>query len=237
MEFTNSPLVSYKLLSPHNSGTRVYPISRITPHHVVGLMSVEALGKEFNGTRQASSNYGIGPDGRIGLYVPESNRSWCSGSWDNDQKAVCIECADSPTYPYVFPDIVYERLIELCVDICRRNGKDKLLWLGDKEKTLAYQPAENEMVLTMHKWLAATACPGKWMEDHMGDLAQKVTAELQKKEKDNTPASWAKSSVNWAVNNGIIAGDANGDLMLKSYPTREQLCVILKRLYDLVRPN
>lgn len=231
MEFSNSPLVSYKLLSPHNSGTRIYPISRITPHHVVGLMSVEALGKEFNGTRQASSNYGIGPDGRIGLYVPESNRAWTSGSWDNDQKAVTIECADSPTYPYVFPDVVYERLIELCVDICRRNGKDKLLWLGDKEKTLAYQPAENEMVLTMHKWLAATACPGKWMEDHMGDLAQKVTAELQKNEPDNTPAKWAAEDVAWAVESGILVGDSNGDLMLRTPLTTERFCVMLHR-YD-----
>lgn len=180
MSFTNSPLVEYTRLSPHNSGTRVYPITRITPHHVVGLMSVEALGAEFCGTRQASSNYGIGKDGRVALYVPESNRAWTSGSWDNDQRAVTIECADEPTYPYKFPDVVYNRLVELCADICRRNGKTKLVWISDKTKALAYQPKSNEMLLTLHKWLAATACPGKWLEDHMADLAEKVNAELAK---------------------------------------------------------
>lgn len=186
MEFTNSPLVDYKKLSPYNSGTRVYPITRITPHHVVGLLSVEALGTEFSGARQASSNYGIGPDGRVGMYVPEGCRSFCSSSWDNDQRGVTIECSDYPTYPYIFPDAVYEKLIVLCADICRRNGKKKLLWLGTKEKSLAYQPKDDEMVLTMHKFFSNTQCPGNWMESHMGDLAEKVTAILEKDTEANT---------------------------------------------------
>ena len=178
MAFSNSTLVEYKRLSPHNSGERVYPITRITPHHVVGLMSVEALGAEFCGTRQASSNYGIGADGRVALYVPESCRAWTSSSWDNDQRAVTIECSDYPTYPYTFPDVVYNKLIDLCVDICQRNGKKKLLWLGTKEKSLAYQPKDDEMVLTMHKFFLNTQCPGAFMESRMGDLAEKVTARL-----------------------------------------------------------
>lgn len=227
---SNSPLVDFTHYSPHHSGKKQYPITRITPHHVVGLMSVEALGKEFDGTRQASSNYGIGPDGRIGLYVDEANRAWTSGSADNDNRAVTIECADYPSYPYEFPEVVYKRLIDLCVDICKRYGKKKLLWLGDKGKTLAYEPKADEMVLTVHRWLASTACPGEWLMQHMADLAEQVTAKLHVN--DNTPAGWAKDAVNWAVQNGLLVGDNRSDLMLHSPITREQFCVMLKRYHD-----
>jgi hypothetical protein len=151
----------------------------ITPHCVVGQCSVETLGNIFLPTsRQASSNYGIGVDGRVGMYVEEKNRSWCSSSNANDQRAVTIECASDNTEPYAFKDVVYQRLIELCTDICRRNGKTKLLWLGDKAKTLNYTPKSDEMVLTVHRWFANKSCPGNWMYARMGDLASKVTAAL-----------------------------------------------------------
>ena len=67
---------------------------------------------------------------------------------------------------------------KLCVDICKRNGKKKLLWLGDKDKTLSYEPKSDEMVLTVHRWFANKSCPGSWMYARMGDLAAKVTAQL-----------------------------------------------------------
>ncbi len=179
MAYTNSSLVSYTKLSPNNSGQRTHSIDRITPHCVVGQCSVETLGNIFLPTsRQASSNYGIGVDGRVGMYVEEKNRSWCSSSAANDQRAVTIECASDTTEPYAFKDVVYNRLIELCTDICRRNGKTKLLWLGDKTKTLNYTPASDEMVLTVHRWFANKSCPGNWMYARMGDLAEKVTAAL-----------------------------------------------------------
>lgn len=177
--FTNSPLVSYTKLSPNHSGRRTHAIDRITPHCVVGQCSVETLGNIFaSKERRASSNYGIGADGRIGMYVEEKNRSWCSSSSENDQRAVTIECASDASHPYAFKDIVYNKLIELCVDICKRNGKTKLLWLGDKTKTLNYQPKPDEMVLTVHRWFANKSCPGDWMYARMGDLAAKVTAKL-----------------------------------------------------------
>lgn len=179
MAYTNSPLVSYTKLSPNHSGQRTHSIDRITPHCVVGQCSVETLGNIFLPTsRQASSNYGIGVDGRVGMYVEEKNRSWCSSSNANDQRAVTIECASDNTEPYAFKDVVYKRLIELCTDICRRNGKTKLLWLGDKTKTLSYTPKSDEMVLTVHRWFANKSCPGNWMYARMGDLASKVTAAL-----------------------------------------------------------
>ena len=179
MAYTNSPLVSYAKLSPNHSGQRTHSIDRITPHCVVGQCSVETLGNVFLPTsRQASSNYGIGVDGRVGMYVEEKNRSWCSSSAANDQRAITIECASDNTEPYAFKDVVYQRLIELCTDICKRNGKTKLLWLGDKTKTLNYSPKGDEMVLTVHRWFANKSCPGNWMYARMGDLASKVTAAL-----------------------------------------------------------
>lgn len=179
MGYTNSPLVSYTKLSPNHSGQRTHIIDRITPHCVVGQCSVETLGNIFAPTeRQASCNYGIGADGRVGMYCEEKNRSWCSSSNANDQRAITIECASDTSAPYAFKDVVYNKLIELCVDICKRNGKTKLLWLGDKDKTLAYNPAANEMVLTVHRWFANKSCPGDWMYQRMDDLAAKVTAKL-----------------------------------------------------------
>lgn len=179
MAYTNSPLVSYTQLSPNHSGQRTHAIDRITPHCVVGQCSVETLGRIFlPASRQASCNYGIGEDGRVGMYVEEKNRSWCSSSNANDQRAVTIECASDTTSPYAFKDVVYQKLITLCVDICKRNGKKKLLWLGDRDKTLNYSPAADEMVLTVHRWFANKSCPGDWMYARMGDLAAKVTAAL-----------------------------------------------------------
>ena len=179
MAYTNSSLVSYTKLSPNHSGLRTHSIDRITPHCVVGQCSVETLGNIFLPTsRQASCNYGIGVDGRVGMYVEEKNRSWCSSSSANDQRAVTIECASDTTEPYAFKDVVYQTLIKLCADICKRNGKKKLLWLGDKDKTLSYEPKSDEMVLTVHRWFANKSCPGSWMYARMGDLAAKVTAQL-----------------------------------------------------------
>ena len=181
MAYTNSSLVSYTKLSPNNSGTRTHSIDRITPHCVVGQCSVETLGNIFlPKSKQASSNYGIGADGRVGMYVEEKTRSWCSSSNANDQRAVTIECASDTTAPYAFKDVVYKKLIELCTDICKRNGKTKLLWFGDKNKTLNYTPKSDEMVLTVHRWFANKSCPGDWMYARMGDLASKVTSELNK---------------------------------------------------------
>ena len=179
MAYTNSSLVSYTKLSPNHSGQRTHSIDRITPHCVVGQCSVETLGSIFYPTsRQASCQYGIGPDGRIGMYVEEKNRSWCSSSNANDQRAITIECASDTTEPYAMNSKVYDALIKLCVDICKRNGKKKLIWLGDKDKTLNYNPKSDEMVITVHRWFANKSCPGNWLYARLGDLAAKVTAQL-----------------------------------------------------------
>ena len=184
---SNSSLVNYTKLSPCHSGQRTHIIDRITPHCVVGQSSVEALGNLFSqASRQVSCNYGIGYDGKVGMYVEEKNRSWCSSSNANDQRAVTIECASDASAPYAFKDVVYKKLITLCIDICKRNGKTKLIWFGDKDKTLNYTPKSNEMVLTVHRWFANKSCPGDWMYSRMGELASKVTAQLEEKKSDIT---------------------------------------------------
>ena len=176
---SNSKLVTYALLSPNHSGKRTMAIDRITPHCVVGQLTAAGICGCFTSSSvQASCNYGIGKDGDIGLCVDEGNRSWCTSSNANDQRAVTIECASDKTHPYAFTSKCYNALVNLCVDICKRNGKKKLLWFGDKSKTLNYSPKSDEMVLTVHRWFANKACPGDWMYSRMGDLAQKVTALL-----------------------------------------------------------
>ena len=177
---SNSTLATYKKLSPNNSGKRTHKIDRITPHCVVGQLSVETLGGLFaKSSYKASCNYAIGTDGRVALIVEESMRSWCSSSNANDQRAVTIECASDKTSPYAFNATVYAKLIDLCVDICKRNGKTKLLWISDKAKALAYEPRDGEMLLTVHRWFANKSCPGDWLMARMGDLASKVTARLE----------------------------------------------------------
>ena len=178
MAYTNSSLVKYTSLSPNHSGQRTHSIDRITPHCVVGQLTAEGICACFPKGREASCNYGIGKDGKVALCVEEKNRSWCSSSAENDQRAVTIECASDSTAPYAFNTAVYNALIELCVDICKRNGKNKLLWLGDKTKTLNYAPKSGEMVLTVHRWFANKSCPGDWMYSRMGDLATTVTKRL-----------------------------------------------------------
>lgn len=175
---SNSSLVNVTMLSPNHSGKRTKSICRISPHCVVGQLTAEGIGSCFPAGRQASCNYGIGKDGRVVLVVDEANRSWCTSSNDNDQQAVTIECASGTTEPYAFNDVVYNKLIDLCVDICKRNGKKKLIWIADKNTALAYKPASTEMQITVHRWFANKSCPGNWLMGKMTDLVAKVNQKL-----------------------------------------------------------
>lgn len=184
MAYSNSPLVKCTILSPNCNSPRNHAIDTITIHEVWGQMSAEALGQLFVLTsRQASSNYGIGSDGRVGLYVNESDRAWTSGSWENDHRAVTIECSNDRTYPYAVNAAAYESLIKLCADICKRNGKNKMIWCGSLSATNARSFKSTEMRMTLHKWFQATDCPGYWLETHMGEIADRVNSILSGKEK------------------------------------------------------
>lgn len=164
---SNSSLVSYINLSPNYSEGRNHIIDRITPHYCGGDCSVEGLGEIFAPTsRRASSNYGIGSDGRVGMYVEEHNRAWTSGSSYNDNRAVTIECANLADGSLT--DECWNGLVDLCVDICQRNGIEKLVYTGDDSGNL-----------TMHKWYDDTDCPGPWLSYKFDDLANEVNDVLQ----------------------------------------------------------
>ena len=215
---SNSSLVNVVRLSPNHSGTRTHTIDRITPHCVVGQLDAETIGNCFASRNiEASCNYGIGKDGRVVLVVDENKRSWCSSSSANDQRAVTIECASDMTAPYAFNSAVYNKLIVLCADICKRNGKNKLIWIADKNKALNYTPKSNEMLLTVHRWFANKSCPGDWMYARMGDLASKVTAKLgggKTPEKPEVKPEPQPSGALYRVQVGAYSVKANADVQL-----------------------
>lgn len=174
---SNSSLISYTKISPNKTCPRNHTIDTITIHCVVGQLSVETLGNVFApASRQASSNYGIGSDGRIAMYVEEKDRSWCSSSTSNDNRAITIECASDSVHPYSINSKVYASLIKLCADICQRNNIKELKWKADK--SLIGQPDKQN--LTVHRWFSSTACPGDYIYNRLGQIAADVNAILNK---------------------------------------------------------
>lgn len=172
---SNSPLVSYTKISPNRTSPRNHAIDTITIHCVVGQCTVETLGNIFAPTsRQASSNYGVGTDGKIGMYVEEKDRSWCSSNAANDHRAITIEVASDTTHPYAVNDKAYAALLDLLVDICQRNGIKKLLWKADK--SLIGKPEQQNM--TVHRWFANKACPGDYLYNRHGAIAEEVNRRL-----------------------------------------------------------
>lgn len=181
---SNSKYVNYVNLSPNCNAPRNNRINKITVHHMAGNLSVEQCGNIFaNRNRQASSNYGIGSDGRVGLYVDEANRSWCSSNGDNDHQAITIEVAnDVVGGNWHVSDVALAKLIDLCVDICERNGIDRLVFTGNASGNL-----------TLHKYFAPTLCPGPYLESKMPYIAQEVNRRLgMKNDKPSTSAYTVK---------------------------------------------
>lgn len=176
----NSPLVTYTSKSPCTYGKRTAPIERITIHVYVGQVTVERIGKSFDhASAYASCNYGIGTDGAIMLCVDEDMAAQTSSSEYNDQRAVTMECASDTTHPYKVNDKVWESILNLCTDIAKRNDKDTIVWFSDCDTALAYKPRPNELLLTVHRWFASRACPGDYLFNRMGDIAEIVTNRLQ----------------------------------------------------------
>lgn len=178
---SNSPLVKYTKISPNRTSPRNHVIDTVTIHCVVGQCSVETLGNIFEPTsRQASCNYGVGVDGRIGMYCEEKDRSWCSSSSSNDDRAITIEVASDTTHPYAVNDKAYAALIDLVTDICKRNNIKELKWKGDK--SLIGQVDKQNM--TVHRWFANKSCPGDYLYNRHGAIADEVNKRLN----TSTPA-------------------------------------------------
>lgn len=174
--FSNSLLVNYTLLSP-NYSKRTVNIDTITIHCMAFNGTVEVCGKVFQPTsKQASSNYGIGSDGRIGLYVEEKNRSWCSSNSANDNRAVTIEVANDGGAPdWHVSDKALESLIKLVIDICKRNNIKELRW--ENNKSLIGQIDRQNM--TLHRWFANKSCPGNYLVSKHPYIVEQVNNTLK----------------------------------------------------------
>lgn len=225
---TNSPLVNYTRISPNKTSPRNHAIDTITIHCVVGQATVETIGNIFAPTsRQASSNYGIGFDGRIGMYVEEKDRSWCSSSKDNDNRAITIEVASDKFHPYKINDVAYRSLINLLADICKRNNIKELKWQGNK--ALIGQVDKQNM--TVHRWFAAKSCPGDYLYNLHSQIAKEVNLKLNPpapptpKELYRIRKSWEDiksqigayanldSAINLAKERGYNVYNSKGELM------------------------
>jgi hypothetical protein len=174
---SNSPLVSYKKISPNKTSPRNHTIDTITIHCVVGQCTVETLGNIFAPTsRQASSNYGIGLDGKIGMYVEEKDRSWCTSSSSNDNRAITIEVASDTKEPYAVNQKAYSALLDLVTDICKRNGIKKLVWSTNKNERVNHLNGCN---MTVHRDYANKSCPGTYLYNKHGEIADEVNKRLE----------------------------------------------------------
>lgn len=171
---SNSKLVDYVKISPNSNNPRGNKIKKITIHHVAGDLSIEKIGDIFaSKSRKASANYGIGTDGRVGMYVEEKNRAWTSGNRDNDHQAITIEVAnDKIGGNWHVSDKALDKLIELCIDICKRNGIKELNYTGDKKGNL-----------TRHNMFQATTCPGPYLQSKFPYIANEVNKALKPKPK------------------------------------------------------
>lgn len=173
---SNSPLVDYTRISPNKNSPRNHKIDTITIHCVVGQCTVETLGNIFAPTsRQASSNYGIGTDGKIGMYVEEKDRSWCSSNAANDNRAVTIEVASDTKHPYAVNDRAFAALLDLVTDICKRNGIKKLVWSTKKADRVNHKNGCN---MTVHRDYANKSCPGDYLYNRHGEIAAEVNRRL-----------------------------------------------------------
>ena len=178
MGFTNSPLVNYTRISPCKTVNRNHSIDTITIHCVVGQCSVETIGNIFaSKSTQASSNYGIGSDGRIACYVGEDDRSWCSSNRANDNRAITIEVANDggADTGWHVSDKAYKSLIRLLVDICKRNNIAKLVWSNNKNDRVNHKNGCN---MTVHRDFANKSCPGDYLYSLHSKIAKEVNSSL-----------------------------------------------------------
>lgn len=207
---SNSPLVNYTKISPNKSSPRNHKIDTVTIHCVVGQCSVETLGNVFAPTsRQASSNYGIGYDGRIGMYVEEEDRSWCSSNAANDNRAITIDVASDTKEPYAVNAKAYAALIDLLVDICKRNGIKELVWSTNKADRVNHKNGCN---MTVHRDYANKSCPGTYLYERHAQIASEVNKRLGST--NIKPAPEKPSGGLYRVQTGAFKSKTNADTML-----------------------
>lgn len=169
-KISNSKLATSKYPAHKDNYTngRSKKIDIITPHHMAGKLTARECGFIFqNKNRKASSNYGIGYDGEIALYVNESDTSWCNSNWDSNCRSVTIEVSNSSNGGnWLVSDKSLNSLISLMADIAKRNGMGKLI----KGKNV-----------TWHSMYKNTNCPGPYLLsklDYIIEEANKINNEV-----------------------------------------------------------
>lgn len=205
---SNSPLVSYTKISPNRTSPRNHKIDTVTIHCVVGQCSVETLGNIFAPTsRQASCNYGIGADGRIGMYCEEKDRSWCSSNAANDNRAITIEVASDTKHPYAVNAKAYAALIDLLVDICKRNGIPRLVWSTSKADRVNHKNGCN---MTVHRDYANKSCPGEYLYSRHAQIASEVNKRI-----GSTDTRPQPEKVLYRVQTGAFRNKAGAEALLQ----------------------
>lgn len=196
----NSSLVSYTKISPNKTSPRISNIDTVTIHCYVGQVTVEQAAKWFSDPNcKASCNYMIDKYGKIALIVDEADRSWCSSNRANDHRAITIEVASGNMHPYKVSAAAYESLINLLVDICKRNpGIGELKWKADK--SLVGQPDKQNM--TVHRWFTDKTCPGEYLYSRHSRIAAEVNARLNLKTEDRESSGSGSSSSKATIEKG-----------------------------------
>lgn len=208
LKLSNSKLISYTKISPNRTGPRNHKIDTVTIHCVVGQCSVETLGNIFAPTsRQASCNYGIGADGRIGMYCEEKDRSWCSSNAANDNRAITIEVASDTKHPYAVNAKAYAALIDLLVDICKRNGIPRLVWSTSKADRVNHKNGCN---MTVHRDYANKSCPGEYLYSRHAQIASEVNKRL-----GSTDTMPQPEKVLYRVQTGAFRNKAGAEALLQ----------------------
>lgn len=177
----------YTNISPNKSSRNGQKVDRLTIHCMAGHMTAKACVDMFaKKETQASANYCIGKDGDIGISVPPEERSWCSSNGDNDRRAITIEVSSDNKYPYTFDSKAFDTLLDLTENILKMYNKTKLVYIPDKDKALAYQPKEDEMLMTFHRWFKNKACPGDWFMSMVPAFCTEINNRLIKNNQNQT---------------------------------------------------
>ena len=170
---TKSKLATYENLANNYGGKRLYPVTKISIHHMAGKMTARQCADYFARTdRIASSNYTIGWDGSIALSVPEEYRAYTTSSSWCDERAITIEVSneDNNGGDWKITDKAYNALLDLVTDICRRYGIKDCSYTGDKDG-----------VLQKHEWYAWTNCPGKYLGSKFPEISRIVNQRLRER--------------------------------------------------------
>lgn len=250
---SDSKLVSCIMISPNCHHPRNRAIDTITIHHMAGNLTVETCGQLFQRqSREASSNYGIGTDGRIGLYVHEEDRAWTSGSPANDHRAITIEVANDGGQEtnWHVSEKAMASLIDLLVDICKRNGIKKLVWSDSKDDRINHKNGCN---MTVHRDFQATACPGPYLYSKQGWIADQVNKKLEEEDEDvgydkfkeymqqyeaeraaKPVDEWAEPYVEWTKAHGVMVGDPDGRFRGQDPIRREEMAAVSRAIVKAI---